>query len=413
MKESSYMIVIPKKEEDMHDPKKPLENLMQSKDIQIKDIRTDEKRGLILTLKLDENDYEVDLDPTEVEIPDMVRPAHAFSEDEIKQIDEARMGLGVNMEFNGSSIRCFYDQLRIINAMFPDEILAVMDCPAEKLLSGKWVSFAAKAHTTPSPRYLFTVQAVSNGDNEIWLHTHGLRRCGLYELEILCSRKDMYEEHYRIIETFAFRMLDEDERIEPGEGVFIAQAADRYLVCTSVDWREALKYYPDATVGTEEDRAEDEDNYHSEDTYVLMMYEGPDDEEAKAYTPVQEFDPYLEQNPMFMISNEETKRMSDLAIERIPYMIKAAEDKENVIIVKIALQKDKEFIEEDSEKEHIWFELKEIKKDSIVAELTQEAYYVKGIKEGDIRTYPFKDITDWEIFSQGNCITPDDVYRLA
>ncbi|MDY6416031.1 MAG: DUF4026 domain-containing protein [Succinivibrio dextrinosolvens] len=413
MKESSYMIIIPKHEEDMHDPKKPLENLMQSVDIQIKDINTDEERGLILTLKIDDNVYEVDLDPTEVEIPDMVRPAHAFSEEELKQIDEARMGLGISMEFNGSSTQCFYDQIRIINALFPDEILAVMDCPAEKLLSGKWVSFAAKSRIPPSPRYLFTVQAVSNGDDEIWLHTHGLRRCGLYELEILCSSKNMYEEHYRIIETFAFRMLDDDERIEPGEAVFIGQAADMYLVCTAVDWREALKFYPKATVGTAEDRAEDEDNYHSEDTYVLMMYMGPDDAEAKAYTPVQEFDPYLEQNPMFMISNEETKRMSDLAIERIPYMIKAAEDKENVIIVKIALQKDKEFIEEDSEKEHIWFELKEIKKDSIVAELTQEAYYVKGIKEGDIGTYPFEAITDWEIFSKGNCITPDDVYRLA
>ena len=162
-----------------------------------------------------------------------------------------------------------------------------------------------------------------------------------------------------------------------------------------------------------EDRAGDEDNYHSEDTYVLMMYMGPDDEEAREYSPIQEFDPYLEENPMFMISNEETRRMSDLAIERLPYMIKAAEDKEHVIIVKIALQKDEEFIEENSEKEHIWFELKEIRKDSIVAELTQEAYYVKGIREGDIGTYSFEDITDWEIFSKGNCITPDDVYRLA
>ena len=208
------MIIIPKHEEDMHDPKKPLENLMQSADIQIKDINTDEKRGLILTLKIDDNVYEVDLDPTEVEIPDMVRPAHAFSEEELKQIDEARMGLGISMEFNGSSTQCFYDQIRIINALFPDEILAVMDCPAEKLLSGKWVSFAAKSRIPPSPRYLFTVQAVSNGDDEIWLHTHGLRRCGLYELEILCSSRDKYEDHYRIIETFAFRMLDDDERIE-------------------------------------------------------------------------------------------------------------------------------------------------------------------------------------------------------
>ena len=198
MKEASYMIIIPNKEEDMHDPKKPLENLMQNKDIQIENITADEDRGLILTLRLDDNVYEVDLDPTDIDIPDMVRPAHAFSEEELKQIDEARMGLGISMEFKGSSTRCFYDQLRIINALFPDEILAVMDCPAEKLLSGKWVSFAAKAKTLPSPRYLFTVQAVSNGDDEIWLHTHGLRRCGLYELEILCSNREKYEDHYRM-----------------------------------------------------------------------------------------------------------------------------------------------------------------------------------------------------------------------
>jgi hypothetical protein len=47
-----------------------------------------------------------------------------------------------------------------------------------------------------------------------------------------------------------------------------------------------------------------------------------------------------------------------------------------------------------------------------VAELTQEPYYVSGIKAGDTGTYPFSDITDWLIYTKDGNITPDDAYRL-
>ena len=152
---------------------------------------------------------------------------------------------------------------------------------------------------------------------------------------------------------------------------------------------------------------------HSEDTCVLMIYKNSRDEEEKRYTPVNDFNQFLNQNPMYMFSNAETKRMSDLAIERIPYMLKAFSDKENQIIVKIGLLTDKEYWNGDKpQREHIWFELKEVKDDKIVAQLTQEPYYVAGMKEGDIGTYSFSDITDWLIFTPKCRITPDDAYLL-
>ena len=410
MKESSFMIVIPMNPQDVDDPEIFMKNVQESEHVRVKDLHFDDDRGMIIKFLVDDAEYEAAVGPTPVEIPNMFRPEHTFTEEEYKLIDEAEMGIYVSMEFEGDCNQCFYDQLRIIDAMFP-ETLAVLYCPSEKLLSGKWVALAARSSVLPAPRYLFTVQAISDGGEEVWLHTHGLKRCGLYELEILNSNKDVFGDHYKMIESFALRMLESDEPIEPGEGVFIGQAAGKVLTLTAVDWKEALEFYPDVTLGTEEDR---NDEVHNEDTYVLMIYRNSHEEENKIYTPVQDFNQFLNQNPMYMFSTSETKRMSALAIERIPYMIKAFENKDNNIIVKIGLITDKEHwnSEDNPEREHIWFELKDIKDGSIVAQLTQEPYYVSGIKEGDIGTYPFSEITDWMVFTKECRITPDDAYLL-
>jgi len=68
--------------------------------------------------------------------------------------------------------------------------------------------------------------------------------------------------------------------------------------------------------------------------------------------------------------------------------------------------------DEGTSREHIWFELKEVKDDCIVGELTQAPYYVSNIKEGETGVYPFSDITDWLIFTKKCRVSPDDVYLL-
>ena len=80
----------------------------------------------------------------------------------------------------------------------------------------------------------------------------------------------------------------------------------------------------------------------------------------------------------------------------------------------LTLITDKEYWDDENkpQREHIWFELKDIRDNQLVAELTQDAYYVSGIKAGDVRTYPYSDITDWFIFTKECRISPDDVYML-
>ena len=244
MQESSYMIVYPMDPTILKDPKKVLEPLVDNEKIKVKDIGYDEERGMILEFAIDGAEYKAYIDPVEMEIPSFVRPAQVFTEEESEKLNNAKAGLSVTIDYEGDNNRCFHDQLRLIDVLFPD-ILAVLDCPSEKLLSGKWISLAAKSSTHPAPRYLFTVQAISDNGDEVWLHTHGLKRCGLYELEVLCSNKKAFNDHYKMIESFAVRMLEhaEDDPIEPGDAVFIGMAEDRELVLTAVDWREALEYF--------------------------------------------------------------------------------------------------------------------------------------------------------------------------
>lgn len=115
-------------------------------------------------------------------------------------------------------------------------------------------------------------------------------------------------------------------------------------------------------------------------------------------------------------------RMRRLAQERIGYvkniMEKAGGDIH--VLLKIGLPVDKEFIDSDrdmeTQREHIWFELKDIKKrllkEIFVCELTQKPYYVKKMDEESIGKYTVSDVTDWIIFADGGRYTPDDAYML-
>lgn len=261
-----------------------------------------------------------------------------------------------------------------------------------------------------APRYIYTVQAVTGEEEDcVWLHSHGLNRCRLPELEILNSTKEMYQSHYNVIETMANRMLELAEPLEPKEPLFVARMTEEIpMVATLVEWQEAVEHYPEDMLGGKADREEG----HNENTCAIFIYPTHEDVEKQNYAPVCIFDEYMEANPIYMISTEETERMKRLAGERLDYMLKAFKNKENKIIVKIGLKINEEFRDEQNQWEHIWFELLEPMEGKLRCRLIQEPYYVKDMHEGSEGIYPFDQITDWLIFTKERRITADDVYLL-
>lgn len=408
MKEKSYMTAIPKNDRDIEDIKGIMDRLKENFDVKSMSINKD---GILeFKISLDKEIYEVAASVTDVHIPEIYRTNHIFSDMDIDSIDKAGCGIFVSMEFGNEPLVSYHVQLRIIMTMVPD-LVAVMDESSEKLLAGKWVKFAAESSVPPAPRYIYTVQAVSSEDNDcVWLHSHGLNRCGIQELEILDSKKDTYQEHYNVIETLANRLLEMEEPLQNGEPLFLARMTEEIpMVVALASWQEIVGNYPDDMLGGRKDREEG----HNQNTCIVCVYAEPDDIEKRKYSHVSVFDEFMKDNPIYMISTKETERMKRQAAERLNYMAEAFKNKDNKIIVKVGIEMDEEFRREQNQFEYIWFELLEVLDGSIKGKLIQEPYYVKGMHEGSMGEYSFDAIADWLIYTKERRLTTDDVYLFA
>ena len=327
--------------------------------------------------------FHAEICPVEFQLPELYRCQHLFPDVDAEAIERARIGLSVEMEFGADPLASYHLQLRLICSLVP-ELLAVIDDSSEKILSGRWVTLAARSQVAPAPRYLYTAQAVS-GDEDC---------CGCPELEVLNSTKETYQTHYNVLETLANRLLDEEDLPGCGEPYFLAYVTqDIPLVVTLIPWEEAVEHYPDHMLGGKEDRSDG----HDEDSCAIFVYP---------------YDELLQDNPIYMITTDETNRMHDLALERLPYFKAAFQDSQNKLLGKFGLLIDEEYRTEDNCREHIWFEILDIQRDRFKARLTQEPYYVSGIHEGYECEFGPEDLTDWLIFTPKRRISPDDVYLM-
>ena len=330
-----------------------------------------------------------------------------FTEEEWEGLLTADASLIISMKFNKNAKKSFHLQLKIIAALAPD-LLGVYDESSEKLICPRWIRMAAESDVPPSPEDMYLVQAVSGSDGKIWLHTHGLNRCGLTELEILESDQEHVNDHFHIINTMAKMLLDKKENYKQWTTcLYLGILSNQMQILgTFVHWNEAIFQYPNLKLGGLEDRQDG----HNSLTSVIFLYASEADHTNRKLTYINDFNSLWSDNPLFMISTEETDRMERMARTRFDYVLNAHK-KGMGVLIKIGLPVDDG---EPDEHEHIWFELKEFDKVgvSFLAELTQEPYNVSGIHTGDTRWFTISDVTDWLIFTGERTVTPDQAYLL-
>ncbi len=366
----------------------------------------DEEKPGHIVLSFEGEIYEIGFYKDGFSLPEMLsRQGYYFTEEEMEAIARSESALTVFMEFPGDSRKAYHLQLKVVKAMVPD-LLAVMDESAERLVSGRWVTLATESNVAPSAQSLFTIQAVGGENGSVWLHTHGLNRCGLYELEVLGSDQDNYSDHFNVINTFASILLDSKDRPEPGDGVRIGMFdVNRPMVATYVSWTKGLSEYPGIDLGGIEDRRQG----HNTKTAVVFLYKEEKDEMTRTFRKVSDFNGLWADNPLFFISTRETERMSALARERFG-MVKYMAEKNCPVILKIALRTDHGESEDDHE--HIWFELIRFDGDEFEARLTQEPYDVRAMHTGDVGRYSVDNVTDWLIQTPDFTVAPDNAYLL-
>lgn len=399
----SYMIIIPK------EATRTLLDGIVDRVAQIEGVEIKEKTALTeqkvgrMKINYENEDFEIGYYPSSFSLPNFYLddPNYYFSKGEKEEFKNAKASLTLFMKFNKDAKKSYHLQLKLAVAMVPN-LIGVMDESAEKLLPKAWVEMTAKSKILPGSKDLYTVHAVTAENGEVWLHTHGLCRCDLTELEVLNSNKENYNSHYELITTFASYLIDKKIEFE-GSAYIGALLNGQPIVVTYLPWTEGLSEYKEITLGGIEDRQDG----HNSRTSIIFLYKNGEDEKKKKRSKISIFNDFWNNNPLFFISNEETARMKELAMERFSFVKEAFNNKENKIIIKIGLPVDNE-----SQFEHIWFELLAFEGDRFKARLTQEPYDVENMHEGDIGWYTVQDVTDWTIYTPSFPVTPGTAYLL-
>lgn len=348
----------------------------------------------------------------EFKLPGLFAINQRFTEREGSALEAAKEAVYSRMVFGSDNQRSFHLQIKLMCALVANTA-GIADISGERIFPGRWAKLTAASEVVPAASNLHCVQCVGDDDTDVWLHTHGLNRCGSIELEILNSSKDNMNEHAAVINTLAANIITKEPLPDEYEPQFCVRTSDGgNIVTTWVNPNAALKVLPKLTVGGSSDRTDS----HNEHTGIIFVYPTPKDYEKRNLSEINIYNDRLEQNPLLMISTEETNRMRALALERIGYLRELFSRRDSfekfAALVKIGLEVDEQYREGDM-KEHIWFEIKEMNEDgSFSAELTQEPYYVSSLKEGDIRRFTENDITDWMVFTENGQIEPDSVYLL-
>lgn len=403
--EKSFMMAIPKNE-DTDILRTALNEISSSKEIVLKENKYDvEKNFVSLKVEYEDTTYEVGIYVGGVSVPEYYVNSYIFDEETRDSLLKAKKALTIFMEYKGNPKKCYHLQLKLACLMVPD-LIGVLDESAEKMLPAKWVIMAAKSNVLPGSKNLFSVQSIVDEKGEkIWLHTHGLCRCGYTELEIVNSDKEHQFCHYNLILTYGMYLLDGHDNFDPRvDGAYIGRlTTSDPIVVTCRSWVNGLEEYPKLDLGGLKDRA----TAHNSMTSIIFLYMSEENQKKGIVSKLSTYDDELKDNPLFFYSDEETARMKSLAMENFEYIKKGFKSKDNTVILKIGLP-----LDDKGNFEHIWFELLEIKGDKFKAKLTQEPYYFPDIHEGYEDWYTKENVTDWIIYTKNFSVTPDTAFLL-
>jgi hypothetical protein len=268
----------------------------------------------------------------------------------------------------------------------------------------------AESDVAPSPNCMFIAHIVNDTEksDSVWLHTHGLNRCGTIELEILGANMGNWRNLGNALNEIAYRLIGDNKFIDEKEPITVGVFADNKDIV--VTWQRsewALRDFPKGILGGVDDRNDE----HSINMGVVYVYASEKDAMNGKLTSILKYAEKLTENTVYYKTTAETQRMRALALERVEYMKKiSASLKDCTVLIKIGLTPDPEYGFDDDQYEYIWFEADEMGEDTFKATLTQDAYYVEGMTEGVQREFLYSEIVDWRVFNDEETFTPDDVY---
>ncbi|MBX3248038.1 MAG: DUF4026 domain-containing protein [Myxococcales bacterium] len=290
----------------------------------------------------------------------------------------------------------YHALLKVVAAAAPEARLFVDDA-AYTARFPAWVEAAARSAAPPSPRALYTVHAVE-ADGRVWIHTHGLCRCGAIELEMLDVPADAADCLAPLVHAVAAQWMEQGPPC-PGQTF----AAGRDLELAWAPWPKALSKLAPAGPGGERDR----DPLHAVPAGVLYV---PERGLARTrWRCPSTLAPALRADPLLYVSETETERMRLLAQERWPTFVAALAahrgEEDWRFLVKLA------FEAEGGRREHLWAEAHAADAEAVDVTLLSAPRLV-ALEPGARAAHPTHRLSDWLVITPHGDVGPDDAIAL-
>lgn len=275
-----------------------------------------------------------------------------------------------------------------------DGLIAVFDSEGSSVHPGHWASSVADAPVPPRPESLFAMHAVGGESGFRWIHTHGLSRFGLPELEVLEVPDDDASVVAHVVNAVAARIVLEGVP-EPGQQVEWGQ----HIHAALVPWSEV------SALSVTGGAADERDAMHPEENRVLVVGSPGD------WHNLVDAIPQWGEHPVLYRSDWETGRMETLAAARWPLFVGVrkvlAELDDFRFVAKLAYAPDGGF------REHLWFEVTDADVQFVVATLLNEPHQDMGLHQGDEGRHDIERLSDFSIYSPFGVFNPETLPQLA
>lgn len=311
---------------------------------------------------------------------------------ELARARKARWLLGVETVLDGRHPqRSFQTLLRVLAEATVPGIVAVYDDNALAVRSGEAVAAIAAGLVAPRARWLYAAHTVEGGGRH-WVHTHGLARFSLPELDLLDVAAEQLTEAHDLVDTMVEALIS---------GMW-PDAQGRMLIGDDLPIRalrlgEGVAHFPPGIPGGKTDRV-DGAGEHGGNRLVLL------DASADA-TPAYVLR-RIGRNGVLFKSPDESNRLRQLSVQRFGtfgQLFAMHRRSDWRFHVKLAFERGSC----PDTREHLWFEVLELKPGRIHGRLMNRPVDVPGLTPGADRWEDWSRLTDWLIVTPQGDFDPE------
>ena len=293
--------------------------------------------------------------------------------------------------------------LRYLRAIMADDGVVAIDDTSQNVWTRESLDDELSHDADVDVEALYCVHLLSEGnDKSFWMHTHGLANVGFFDFDILQPSPDVVFGCGDLCRAMSFHIL---------EGSLAASSARFPLVHPKGDIRmvEMERFLRNTDPALASEITASAPASHFRDRSVVCEPEPSAIARLfgrKKLAPSRMLSRDLPDNPMFGFSTPASDLMAERA--RGTYSVLRSLHQEFAefefpVVVKIGFRTDGGT---ENDKEHMWFEVHELRDDSIDCTCVNSPYHVSSLHEGDRGVHPVEMLSDWVIVTPAGHITP-------